>query len=70
MNITKENRIVSLDGLRGIAILAVVAFHYINNQIQNGSWLIREFGKPVVLLKQITYFGWSGVDLFLFFQVF
>ena len=63
-NSLKENRIYTLDGIRGIAVLMVIAFHYINNQIPDGSWLIQRFGTPVALLSRVTYFGWSGVNLF------
>lgn len=51
-------RIPELDGLRGIAILLVLGFHYINNQLglAEGS-----LGREVAL---VTSFGWTGVDLF------
>ena len=64
MNEINNNRIKSLDGLRGVAVISVVAFHYINNQIPDGSWLITKFGKPALILQKITYFGWAGVNLF------
>ena len=51
-------RITELDGLRGIAILLVVSFHYINNQLSdNTDKLSRGVAK-------VTSFGWVGVDLF------
>jgi peptidoglycan/LPS O-acetylase OafA/YrhL len=53
-----QNRIVELDGLRGIAILLVMSFHYINNQLLNS---LHPLGKA---LCKITSFGWVGVDLF------
>lgn len=52
------NRIPEIDGLRGIAILMVVSFHYINNQLVASQNL---FGK---MLYFSTSFGWAGVDLF------
>lgn len=53
-----KKRIPELDGLRGIAILLVVSFHYLNNQlINNESNLAR-------IIAKITSFGWTGVDLF------
>ena len=64
MNENKEARISSLDGIRGIAVLMVIAFHYVNNQMVGSNWLINVFGKPAAMLKKITYFGWSGVDFF------
>ncbi len=44
----KSNHIVQLDGLRGVAILLVLFFHFFN------------FG----FLYPYFYFGWAGVDLF------
>ena len=51
-------RIAELDGLRGIAILLVLSFHYINNQ------LVHSDSMPGKLLSRLTMFGWVGVDLF------
>ena len=51
-------RIPELDGLRGIAILMVVGFHYLNNQLQDPESAV---GRAV---SQVTSFGWTGVDLF------
>ena len=51
-------RIPEIDGLRGIAILLVVSFHYVNNQLTNSTNFI---GK---VLCKVTGFGWVGVDLF------
>lgn len=51
-------RIPELDGLRGIAILLVITFHYINNQLTNST---AKIGRA---LCQVTSFGWTGVDLF------
>ncbi|HYE53315.1 MAG TPA: acyltransferase [Chitinophagaceae bacterium] len=51
-------RIPELDGLRGIAILLVVSFHYISNQLTGRT-------DPVSrVLQKATGFGWVGVDLF------
>jgi peptidoglycan/LPS O-acetylase OafA/YrhL len=52
------SRIAELDGLRGIAILLVVSFHYINNQLLYST---NSFGR---FLCKVTSFGWVGVDLF------
>ena len=51
-------RIPELDGLRGIAILLVISFHYINNQLTSTESSIGR------LLGKATSFGWVGVDLF------
>ena len=51
-------RIAEVDGLRGIAILLVVSFHYLNNQLVHAS---HNIGKVLALA---TSFGWVGVDLF------
>jgi peptidoglycan/LPS O-acetylase OafA/YrhL len=49
--------IPALDGIRGIAILLVFAYHYGAGGIHDGSRWIR-------VLATICGFGWSGVDLF------
>ncbi len=49
----ESSRIVELDGLRGIAIAAVILFHLV---------LFAPTASPV--LNRILLFGWSGVDLF------
>ena len=51
-----ESRIPELDGIRGVAILMVVSFHY---------FLIPESHTPwVKAAGAMLGFGWSGVDLF------
>lgn len=53
-----RKRLPALDGLRGIAILAVFAYHYaggLPNKVSSG---------PIHLLGMLFAFGWSGVDLF------
>lgn len=47
----------SLDGLRGIAILLVFAYHYGSGGVNSHSLVTRIFGT-------LCGFGWSGVDLF------
>jgi peptidoglycan/LPS O-acetylase OafA/YrhL len=51
-------RIPELDGLRGVAILSVVVFHYVS---QEGS---TPAGSVAHILQRIVIMGWSGVDLF------
>jgi peptidoglycan/LPS O-acetylase OafA/YrhL len=46
----------ALDGLRGVAILLVMTFHF--------GWAKPAVGHPAKLLVFFTNFGWSGVDLF------
>ncbi len=56
MNTVK--RVPQIDGLRAIAIMLVVSFHYINNQLINSRLYL---GK---LSAKLFSFGWAGVDLF------
>src|SRR5215467_121159 len=56
--ITHSIRITELDGLRGIAILLVMSFHYLNNQLSESD---NRWGR---LIATGTQFGWLGVDLF------
>lgn len=50
-------KIPALDGLRGIAILLVFAFHYVPGGITSHSL-------PKRIVGALCGFGWSGVDLF------
>ena len=56
--VATQGRILELDGLRGLAILLVLSFHYINNQLEHYT------GRMGVILFKMTSFGWAGVDLF------
>src|SRR5581483_3769576 len=49
-------RIPALDGLRGIAILLVLAWH--------GIFQVQLESKPISRLLSIGSLSWSGVDLF------
>jgi peptidoglycan/LPS O-acetylase OafA/YrhL len=52
-------RISQLDGLRGVAILLVVVWHYyVGNRIG------ANHNATVLLAKRLLAFSWSGVDLF------
>jgi peptidoglycan/LPS O-acetylase OafA/YrhL len=53
-----RERIVPLDGLRGIAILLVLLFHCIGNTSFPAA------GGILYYLQHITLIGWTGVDLF------
>jgi peptidoglycan/LPS O-acetylase OafA/YrhL len=57
--VTQTSRIKELDGIRGIAILMVIAFHYIACQPK-----ILESGNLVYYLLSPLKFCWAGVDLF------
>ncbi len=53
-----SSRIPELDGLRGVAIALVVAFHYANSAVETGAPRLAN------VLVALTGLGWSGVDLF------
>lgn len=55
---TRQDRVPELDGLRGIAILLVLLFHYISLEglTKTGTWSF--------FLQRIVIMGWTGVDLF------
>ncbi|MCD4761408.1 acyltransferase family protein, partial [bacterium] len=52
-------RIKELDGIRGVAIILILIWHYFNNQI------VIQSGPILSFLKDATALAWSGVDLFL-----
>lgn len=56
MRVASENRIPELDGLRGLAVLMVLAWHFIGSP-SGGT----DYAKP---FHYLTVFGRTGVDLF------
>jgi peptidoglycan/LPS O-acetylase OafA/YrhL len=56
-SVASRNRIVAMDGLRGLAILAVLLYHGTPAAPHAKGWVLRPVG-------QILQMGWLGVDLF------
>jgi peptidoglycan/LPS O-acetylase OafA/YrhL len=46
----------ALDGMRGLAILLVMTFHF--------AWVASPVGRPTKILTFFMNFGWTGVELF------
>ncbi|WP_018343026.1 acyltransferase family protein [Cytophaga aurantiaca] len=57
MKTTKLNHIVELDGIRGLAVLLVIIFHFLNQPILSNNSFDHFF-------KELFAIGWVGVDLF------
>lgn len=55
---TGANRFAELDGLRGLAIIMVLVWHYIGGQVQV------EVATPGAYALRMVSFAWTGVDIF------
>jgi peptidoglycan/LPS O-acetylase OafA/YrhL len=53
-----KSRVPELDGVRGVAILFVIYYHYFHQRIGV------EVGTPIAFLKTLSSYTWSGIDLF------
>jgi peptidoglycan/LPS O-acetylase OafA/YrhL len=65
MNLVREGRIATIDGLRGIAVLLVVWFH-----LWQVTWQSAVIPFVNVSLQPLAETGWLGVELFFFISGF
>ena len=59
-----DARVLELDGLRGLAIVMVVAFHYLYFVSVRGYQAQSLPARLYLYFERIVGLGWSGVDLF------
>ncbi len=57
-----EERSQIIDGLRGIAILMVISWHYVHVGLARSA--VEDNGFIIRVIGFVTMFSWSGVDLF------
>jgi len=57
-----EERSQIIDGLRGIAILMVISWHYVHVGLARSA--VEDNGFVIRVINFVTMFSWSGVDLF------
>lgn len=59
-----HSRIPELDGVRGVAVLLVMAFHFLWFPLGFGLWSAQGEGFAGRCLRLLVLSGWAGVDLF------